>query len=232
MRWSARRCWLAASAMCSGRTPGTCSSSRGIVVAVRSSWRNTDPRAVKAVALVVHEIAPKAKITVGEGPGAWMKEARPEVKHWELTIADGFETEGYYAAFEDPRLADAEIEFVDLNFAEPRLVKVPGGGWARDEYWIAAPVLEADVAITVPRIKTHCGQPWRHHRGHEEPDGRGPGDEVWLAQEDGLPLWLGQSWHPALTGDPGRNDHRSQPVRRDRFRRGREFSKSFRRAVG
>lgn len=126
-----------------------------IVVAERDSWRNVDPRAVRAVALVVHDIAPQARITVGEGPGAWMKEARPEVRHWELNIADGFETEGYRAALSDPRLRDAQIEFVDLNFAEPRLVKVPGGGWARDEYWIAAPVLDADVAITIPRLKTH-----------------------------------------------------------------------------
>jgi uncharacterized protein (DUF362 family) len=126
-----------------------------IVVAERDSWRNTDPRAVRAVALVVHEIAPQALITVGEGPGAWMKEARPEVRHWELNIADGFETEGYRAALADPRLKDARIEFVDLNFAQARLVKVPGGGWARDEYWIAAPVLDADLAITIPRLKTH-----------------------------------------------------------------------------
>ena len=126
-----------------------------IVVAKRDPERNTDPRAVRAVALVVHEIAPQARITVGEGPGAWMKETRPEVKHWELVIADGFETEGYYAALDDPRLADARIEFVDLNFAETRLVKVPGGGWARDEYWLPVPVLDADVTITLPRLKTH-----------------------------------------------------------------------------
>lgn len=124
-----------------------------IVTARRDPERNTDPRAVCAVALVVHEIAPHARITVADGPGAWMKEARPEVKHWELVIADGFETEGYYAAFKDPRLADAHVEFVDLNFADPRLVRVPGGGMARDEYWIAGPVLDADVTITVPRLK-------------------------------------------------------------------------------
>ncbi len=119
------------------------------------SWRNTDARAVLAAALVVHEIAPNAKVTVGEGPGAWMMQARPEVKHWELVIADGFELEGYYELFDDPRLADAEIEFVDLNFSESRLVEVPGGGSAADAYWIAAPVLDADVSITIPRLKLH-----------------------------------------------------------------------------
>lgn len=124
-----------------------------IVTARRDPQRNTDPRAVRAVALVVHEIAPHARITVADGPGAWMKEARPEVKHWELVIADGFETEGYYAALDDPRLKDAQIDFVDLNFAEARRVKVPGGGMAQDEYWIAAPVLDADVTITIPRLK-------------------------------------------------------------------------------
>ena len=165
-----------------------------IVVAVRSSWRNTDPRAVKAVALVVHEIAPKAKITVGEGPGAWMKEARPEVRHWELTIADGFETEGYYAAFEDPRLADAEIEFVDLNFAEPRLVKVPGGGWARDEYWIAAPVLEADVAITVPRIKTHMASHGGITVAMKNQMGVAPGMKYG---------WPKKTGYPSGSGNPG-----------------------------
>jgi len=125
-----------------------------VVVAKQEPWRNTNTQVVKAVALVVHELAPNARITVADGPGAWMKEARPEVKHWELVIADGFETEGYYAALDDPRLEDAEIEFVDLNLAEPRRVQVPGGGWARDEYWIAAPVLDADVTITLPRLKT------------------------------------------------------------------------------
>ena len=129
-----------------------------IVVAKRDPERNTDPRAIRAVALVVHEIAPQARITIGEGPGAWMTEARPEVKHWELVIADGFETEGYRAALDDPRLQDAEIDFVDLNFAETRLVKVPGGGMAQDEYWMPAPVLDADVTITVPRLKTHMAE--------------------------------------------------------------------------
>jgi len=54
---------------------------------------------------------------------------------WELVVADGFETKGYYAALGDPRLKDVEIDFVDLNLAEVWLVEVPGGGWARDEYW-------------------------------------------------------------------------------------------------
>ncbi|MEW6752927.1 MAG: DUF362 domain-containing protein [Candidatus Latescibacterota bacterium] len=124
-----------------------------IVTALRDPGRNTDPRAVRVVALLVHRIAPHARITVADGPGAWMKEARAEVKHWELVIADGFETEGYYAALRDRRLADAQIEFVDLNFADPRRVRVPGGGMARDEYWIAGPVLDADVTITLPRLK-------------------------------------------------------------------------------
>lgn len=165
-----------------------------IVVAERDSWRNVDPRAVRAVALVVHDIAPQALITVGEGPGAWMKEARPEVKHWELNIADGFETEGYRAALADPRLKDAQIEFVDLNFAEPRLVKVPGGGWARDEYWIAAPVLDADVAITLPRLKTHMPEHGGITVAMKNQMGVAPGMKYG---------WPKKTGYPSGSGNPG-----------------------------
>lgn len=165
-----------------------------IVVAERDSWRNTDPRAVRAVALVVHELAPRARITIGEGPGAWMKEARPEVKHWELTIADGFETEGYGAALDDPRLKDAQLEFVDLNFAEARLVKVPGGGWARDEYWIAAPVLDADVAITLPRIKTHMPEHGGITVAMKNQMGVAPGMKYG---------WPKKTGYPSGSGNPG-----------------------------
>lgn len=126
-----------------------------IVVANRDPDRNTTPGVVRAVALVVHEIAPNARITIGEGPGAWLSRAHPDVHHWEVNVADGFDTGGYRAAIDDPRLADVDIEFVDLNFAEARLVSVPDGGWARDEYWVAAPVLDADVTITLPRLKLH-----------------------------------------------------------------------------
>lgn len=165
-----------------------------IVVAERDSWRNTDPRAVRAVALVVHELAPQARITVGEGPGAWMKEARPEVKHWELNIADGFETEGYRAALADPRLRDAQIEFVDLNFAEPRLVQVPGGGWARDEYWIAAPVLDADLAITIPRLKTHMPEHGGITVAMKNQMGVAPGMKYG---------WPKKTGYPSGSGNPG-----------------------------
>ncbi len=165
-----------------------------IVVAERDSWRNVDPRAVRAVALVVHAIAPQARITVGEGPGAWMKEARPEVKHWELNIADGFETEGYRAALADPRLKNAQIEFVDLNFAEPRLVEVPGGGWARDEYWIAAPVLDADVAITIPRLKTHMPEHGGITVSMKNQMGVAPGMKYG---------WPKKTGYPSGSGNPG-----------------------------
>ncbi|MCC7265551.1 MAG: DUF362 domain-containing protein [Candidatus Latescibacteria bacterium] len=165
-----------------------------IVVAERDSWRNVNPRAVRAVALVVHALAPKARITVGEGPGAWMKDARPEVKHWELNIADGFETEGYRAALADPRLRDAQIEFVDLNFSEPRLVQVPGGGWARDEYWIAAPVLDADVAITIPRLKTHMPEHGGITVAMKNQMGVAPGMKYG---------WPKKTGYPSGSGNPG-----------------------------
>lgn len=165
-----------------------------IVVAERDSWRNVDPRAVRAVALVVHDLAPQALITVGEGPGAWMAEARPEVKHWELNIADGFETEGYRAALADPRLQDARIEFVDLNFAQARLVKVPGGGWARDEYWIAAPVLDADVAITLPRLKTHMPEHGGITVAMKNQMGVAPGMKYG---------WPKKTGYPSGSGNPG-----------------------------
>ncbi|MEW6754015.1 MAG: DUF362 domain-containing protein [Candidatus Latescibacterota bacterium] len=165
-----------------------------IVVARRDPGRNTDPRAVRAVALLVHQIAPQARITVAEGPGAWMAQARPEVKHWELVIADGFETEGYRAALADPRLHDAQIEFLDLNLSEARLVRVPGGGWARDEYWIPAAVLDADVSITMPRLKTHMADHGGITVAMKNQIGVAPGLKYG---------WPKKSGYPSGSGNPG-----------------------------
>jgi uncharacterized protein (DUF362 family) len=123
-----------------------------------------------------------------------MAQARPEVKHWELTIADGFETEGYSAALADPRLADAQIEFVDLNFADTRLVQVPGGGWARDEYWMPTPVLDADVSITIPRLKTHMAEVGGITVAMKNQIGIAPGLKYG---------WPKKSGYPSGSGNPG-----------------------------
>ena len=114
----------------------------------------TDWRVVKAVVKLVHEIVPDAKVTVAEGPGGWISPGYPETKTWFRPV-DGFELVGYKALLSDPELSDVNLDIVDINFDDTVEMPVPGGGYARNKYFLPKTILDCDVLISVPVMKVH-----------------------------------------------------------------------------
>ena len=118
----------------------------------------TDNRVVRAVAELVHEAAPGARILVAEGGGGWAQPELVEEHGIEVSanrLGDGFETAGYRDMVAQLRDRGIDIECFDLNFDEVHSLRVPAGGLARDEYDIAASIVDADVWINCPVAKTH-----------------------------------------------------------------------------
>lgn len=103
----------------------------------------TDARVVRAVALLVHEAAPHARVLIAEGAAGW------------LPPNDGFETAGHRATVSELRARGIDIDCLDLNQDAAVALRVPGGGLATDEYDMAATILQADVWINCPVAKTH-----------------------------------------------------------------------------
>ncbi|MEW6753589.1 MAG: DUF362 domain-containing protein [Candidatus Latescibacterota bacterium] len=117
----------------------------------------TDARVVRAVALLVHEAAPRARLRIAEGSGGWACAAYRDctwVPEW-VEWADGFQTAGHRQVVEELRGRGLDIDCLDPNFDQSRAVQVPGGGLARDEYDVAATILDADAWINCPVAKTH-----------------------------------------------------------------------------
>lgn len=125
----------------------------------RGSGVVTDSRVVKAVVKIVHEIAPKARITIAEGSGELIPPEHAEVQAAvpHAVIGDGFDVAGYRAFLRDEALSGIPLDMVDLNFDEAVEVAVPDGGYAREKYYIPATILECDVLISVPVLKVHDG---------------------------------------------------------------------------
>ena len=118
----------------------------------------TDPRLVRAVALLVHEVAPRARILIAEGSGGWVSPALRDCTQVEVfpeRLVDGFEVGGYRQVARELQGQGLDIDCYDLNFGPIRTLQVPGGGLARDEYDLPAPVLDADAWINLPVAKTH-----------------------------------------------------------------------------
>ena len=124
----------------------------------RGSGVITDWRVVKAVIKMVHEVAPKARVTVAEGSGEWVgPEHKEDVWTPFIRYADGFEVAGYRALLEDPELARVDLDIVDLNFDEAIEVPVPDGGSLWEKYYVPRTILECDVLIDVPVLKVTAG---------------------------------------------------------------------------
>ena len=79
-----------------------------------------------------------ASVTVGEGPG--------HQRDTELVIASAGLPE---------QLSDKEIRFVDLNRDELREVKLKASYTGLGSLWLPVSVLDADVIVSMPKIKTH-----------------------------------------------------------------------------
>jgi uncharacterized protein (DUF362 family) len=98
---------------------------------------NTDPRLVAAAATAMLRLG-AASVVVGEGPGH-----RRDTQF--VTTASGLAE----------ALDAVDVRFVDLNTAP--LVRVPllTSFTSLSELWLPAPVVQADVVVSMPKLKTH-----------------------------------------------------------------------------
>ncbi|MEW6756079.1 MAG: DUF362 domain-containing protein [Candidatus Latescibacterota bacterium] len=109
----------------------------------------TDAYVVWALVKMVHEVSPAARISIAEGSGGWMVPGHPEAMD-AVAATDGFANTGFREIAEDPLLAAARIDFIDLNFAECHPV---AGRATGDAYWLPDIVNACDVFINVPVLK-------------------------------------------------------------------------------
>jgi len=122
----------------------------------RGSGVITDVRVVRALIEIVHEVAPQARIAIVEGPGDWvLPDSPPAELGPHVERVDGLAAAGYRELLDDPDLAGAGLEYVDLNFDTVTEVEVPGGGSAQDRWKLPVTVLESDFVISVPVLKIH-----------------------------------------------------------------------------
>jgi uncharacterized protein (DUF362 family) len=98
----------------------------------------TDARLVGAVVDLLRELG-AGEIAVGDGPG-FRREAQPVANACGLTEI----------------LARRRTPFIDLNYDDPRPLPARDG-WFRAErtLWLPRHVREADLIISVPKLKTH-----------------------------------------------------------------------------
>ncbi len=118
----------------------------------------TDDRVVRAVAILVHEVAPRARILIAEGAGGWISPGlRDSLDLPDLSspVVDGFALAGHRATVAELRAQGVDIDCYDLNFDRVYSLQPAGGGLAAPEYSIAAAVIDADVWINIPVAKTH-----------------------------------------------------------------------------
>ncbi|MFH1571862.1 MAG: DUF362 domain-containing protein, partial [Gemmatimonadota bacterium] len=120
---------------------------------VRASARGrgdiTDAYVVWALAKMVHEVNPGARISIAEGSAGFVSPGHPEAME-AADVTDGFANTGFAEIASDPDLVGARIDFIDLNFETSHLVKGMATG---DEYWLPDCVNECDVFINVPVLK-------------------------------------------------------------------------------
>jgi uncharacterized protein (DUF362 family) len=98
---------------------------------------NTEPRLVAAAVLAFRRLG-AASVQVGEGPGH------------RRDVQDVVARSGLAEA-----LADVEAPFVDLNTAAIRKVRLRSAYTDLHELWLPNPVLDADVVVSMPKMKTH-----------------------------------------------------------------------------
>ena len=118
----------------------------------------TEARVVRAVALLVHEAVPEARILIVEGAGGWISPSHSSsigMPVFSDMVQDGFAVAGHRATVDELRGLGVDIDCFDLNFDRAYTMQVPGGGLATDEYDIAAALIDADVWINCPVAKTH-----------------------------------------------------------------------------
>ena len=98
---------------------------------------NTDPRLVAATVLAVRRLG-ASSVVVAEGPGH-----RRDTPY--VISASGL----------GERLSDVDARFVDLNLAPVTRVPLHSRFTELGELWLPRPVVDADVVISMPKMKTH-----------------------------------------------------------------------------
>jgi uncharacterized protein (DUF362 family) len=98
---------------------------------------NTEPRLIAAAVLAFRRLG-AASVRVGEGPGH-----RRDVQ--DVVTRSGLAEV----------LAGVEAPFVDLNAAAVRRVTLRSHYTDLGELWLPTPVLDADVVVSMPKMKTH-----------------------------------------------------------------------------
>jgi len=98
---------------------------------------NSEPRLVAAAVLAFRRLG-AASVIVGEGPGH-----RRDVQ--DVVVRSGLAE----------ALAEVEASFVDLNATAIRRVRLRSRYTELGELWLPNPVLDADVVVSMPKMKTH-----------------------------------------------------------------------------
>ena len=98
---------------------------------------NTEPRLIAATVLAFRRLG-AASVVVAEGPGH------------RRDVQDVITRSGLAEA-----VADVDAPFIDLNAAPIRLIRLRSRYTDLKELWLPAPVLDADVVVSMPKMKTH-----------------------------------------------------------------------------
>ena len=98
---------------------------------------NTEPRLIAAAVLAFRRLG-AASVRVGEGPGH------------RRDVQDVVARSGLAEA-----LAGVDAPFVDLNAAAMRRVTLRSHYTDLGELWLPTPVVDADVVVSMPKMKTH-----------------------------------------------------------------------------
>jgi uncharacterized protein (DUF362 family) len=98
---------------------------------------NTNPRLVAAAVLALRRMG-AAEVSVGEGPG------HRRDTQYVMTRSGLLEA-----------LSDVESPFVDLNIDAVRPIALRSRYTPLQDLWLPASVLDADVVVSMPKVKTH-----------------------------------------------------------------------------
>jgi hypothetical protein len=95
------------------------------IVQPRGSGVVTDARLIRAVAVLVHEVAPDAEILIGEAPGGWIAPVTADRVGFEMPFfirwlfdmrEDGFEVGGYRDVARELVELGVDIRCLDMNW--------------------------------------------------------------------------------------------------------------------
>jgi uncharacterized protein (DUF362 family) len=98
---------------------------------------NTEPRLIAAAALAFRRLG-AASVQVAEGPGH------------RRDVQDVVTRSGLLDA-----LSAVDVGFIDLNAADVRRVPLRSRYTQLGELWLPRPVLDADIVVSMPKMKTH-----------------------------------------------------------------------------